>query len=220
MKKTILFAVITSAISVTFSNNLTAQKGFYVSAHGGPLLSVRFNGSDADNNGMDYKAKSSVAFGIGAGYNFTDHFGMAAEALYSKEKQRYEDHSVQYDEQLNFIKIPVVFTYNTNPSARIILTAKAGPQLGIVRSAKISNSSITALNGDGKDRYKDLTFGAMIGTGARIRLTNNLYADAGLRFDGTISNLESKEYREEHPGRSKTHAVNAGVEFGLRYFLN
>ena len=31
---------------------------------------------------------------------------------------------------------------------------------------------------------------------------------------------ESKEYREERPGRSKTHAVNAGVEFGLRYFLN
>jgi opacity protein-like surface antigen len=220
MKKTILFAMMATALGLTFSNNSTAQKGFYVSAHGAPLLSVRFNGSEADNTGMDYKAKSSIAFGVGAGYNFTDHFGIAAEAIYSKEQQRYEDHSMKYDEKLNFIKVPVLFSYNTNPSARVILTAKAGPQLGILRSATISNSSISALNGDSKDRYKDITFGAMIGTGARIRLTNNLYADAGLRFDGIISNLESKEYREEHPGRSKTHAVNAGVEFGIRYFLN
>jgi opacity protein-like surface antigen len=220
MKKTILFAMIASAYAITFSNNSTAQKGFYVSAQGGPLLSVRFNGSDADNQGMDYKAKSSMAFGVGAGYNFTDHFGVAAEALYSREKQRYEDHSVKYDEQLNFVKVPVLFTYNTNPSARVILTAKAGPQLGILRSSEISNSSIAALNGDSKDRYNDITFGAMIGTGARVRLTNNLYADAGLRFDGIISNLESNEYREEHPGRSKTNAVNAGIEFGIRYFFN
>lgn len=220
MKKSTLFATIISIVTITSSNNSTAQKGFYVGVHGVPLLSVRFNGSDADNQGMDYKAKSSITFGVGAGYNVTDHFGVAAEAIYSKEKQRYEDHSVKYDEQLNFIKVPVLFTYNTNPSARVILTAKAGPQLGILRSAKISNSSIAALNGDSKDRYKDITFGAMIGTGARIRLTNNLYADAGLRFDGIISNLESKEYKEQHPGRSKTHAVNAGVEFGIRYFLN
>lgn len=220
MKKTTLFAAITSIITLSFSNSSTAQKGFYVSAHGAPLVSVRFNGSDVDNHGMDYKAKSSFTFGVGAGYNFTDHFGIATEGMYSKEKQQYKDHSVKYDEQLNFVKIPVVFTYNTNPSARIIFTAKAGPQLGILRSAKISNSSIAALNGDSKDRYKNVTFGAMIGTGARIKLTNNLYADAGLRFDGTISNLESKNYQEQHPGRKSSHSVNAGFEFGVRYFLN
>ena len=190
MKKTIRIALLASIMTITFSNSSTAQKGFYLGAQGGPLLSVRFNGSDVDNSGMDYKAKSSFSFGVSGGYNFTNHFGVAAEANYSKEKQRYEDHSVKYDEQLNIIKIPVLFTYNTNSSARIILTAKAGPQLGILRSAKISNSSIPALNGDNIDKYKEITFGAMIGTGARIRIANKLYCDAGLRFDGVFSNLE------------------------------
>ncbi len=160
MKETILFAAIASIITMAFPNSSTAQKGFYVSAHGTPLLSVRFNGSDVDNQDMDYKTKSSITFGVGAGYNFTDHFGVATEAMYSKEKQQYKDHSVKYDEQLNFVKVPLLLTYNTNPSARVILTAKAGPQLGILRSAKISKSSIAALNGNSKDRYKDINFGA------------------------------------------------------------
>lgn len=60
----------------------------------------------------------------------------------------------------------------------------------------------------------------MFGTGARVRLTNNLYADAGLRFDGAITNLESAKYADLQPGRRKTHSLNAGAEVGIKYFLN
>lgn len=56
--------------SIVISVEASAQKGFYVGAQGAPLLSIKFNTSDVHKSDMDYKAKSSYTFGIGAGYNY------------------------------------------------------------------------------------------------------------------------------------------------------
>jgi len=220
MTKTILLATIISVTLLTITKRSNAQKGFYAGVQGAPLLSIKFNGSDVDNAGMDYKAKTSYAYGISAGYNFTKHLGIGTEVMYYQEKQRYLDHSVDYTEKLKYIKVPVLFTYNTNPASRIMFIAKAGPQVGILMSSTISKASNPAMNGNNRDLYKKLSLGAMLGTGARIRLTDHIYADAGLRFDGSITNLESKNYTGYQSGRGKTHAINAGAEVGIKYFLN
>lgn len=220
MQKSLFFMVCVTVASILFSLNSQAQKGFYVSAQAAPWVSVKFNESDVHNPGTNYKSKTSGTIGIGGGYNFTNNLGIGAEFMYSKERQTTENTALSYDESLNFIKIPVIFTYNTNPFSKVMFAVKAGPQLGLLVSSEVSNSSYESLNGDTKDNYVTASLGVMLGTSARVRLTDKLCADAGLRFDGAFTNLESKNYRNNHPGRGTTHSINAGIEIGIRYSLN
>lgn len=205
--------------SIVFSIEASAQKGFYVGAQGAPLLSVKFNTSDVHKSDMDYKAKSSYTFGIGAGYNLSDNFGIGTEVMYSREQQGYSDHNIRYDEEVNYLKIPVFASFNSNPASRVMFIAKAGPQIGIHLKSNISNASNPLLNGETKDKYKKLSVGAMVGTGVRVRLSDHFYADGGLRLDGTFTNLQNKSYRGIDSRGGKTHSVNAGLELGIKYLL-
>ncbi len=194
-----------------------AQKGVYVGAQVAPLLSVTFNGDDVNNTGMDYKAKTSYAAGLSAGYNFSKHFGAGVELMYTVEKQSYKDNLSGYTEKFQYLKIPVVLTYNTNPDALVMFTAKAGPQLGIMMKSTVSDAYNHSPE---KDKYNSLHLGAMAGAGISLRLTDQVRVNTGLRFDGSITNLESKEYRQGFTSRPDTHHINAGIEVGIKYQFN
>lgn len=218
MKKAILLSMMTVAglLTVTITK---AQQGFYVGAQGAAQVSVMFNEADVDKPGADYRSKLGKAFGVNAGYNFNDHIGVGTEVTYAIIKQRYIDNSVSFTQKFNYLKVPVLFTYNTNPERKFMFTAKAGPQLGILLKSKITDASNSALNGDTKDQYKKLTFGAMAGVGVRMKLVEKIYLDAGLHVDGTISNTEDESYKGYTAGRKKSHDLNAGLEVGIKYFF-
>jgi hypothetical protein len=44
--------------------------------------------------------------------------------------------------------------------------------------------------------------------------------DGGLRLDGAFTNAEDKNAVGYTKGRAKTYNLNAGVELGVKYFLN
>jgi len=219
MKKTILLSMMTALSLVAVVTGAKAQKGFYVGAQGTAQVSVMFNEADVDKPGADYRSKFGTAFGVNGGYNFSRHMGIGTEVTYATIKQRYIDNSVSYTQKFNYLKVPVLFTYNTNPGRTVMFTAKAGPQLGILLRSNISGASNPALNGSTKDQYKKLTFGAMAGAGIRVRMLDNVYLDAGLHADGTISNTEDKDYKNYAANRSKSHDLNAGLEVGIKYFF-
>lgn len=219
MKKTILLPALTVVTLLTVITGAKAQKGFYVGAQGAAQLSVMFNEADVEQPGADYRSKFGTSFGVNGGYNFSKHMGIGTEVTYATIKQRYIDNSVSYTQKFNYLKVPVLFTYNTNPGRTLMFTAKAGPQLGILLKSDISGASIGALNGSTMDRYRKLTFGAMAGAGVRVRMMDNIYLDAGLHVDGTISNTEDKDYQGYAAGRSKSHDLNAGLEVGIKYFF-
>lgn len=219
MKKAILLSMMSVATLFIFVTGAKAQKGFYAGVQGGSRLSVMFNKTDADKPDADYKSKSGYAYGVSAGYNFSRHMGIGTEVTYSKTKQRYSNNGVSYKQKFNYLKIPVLFIYNTNPERKFIFTAKAGPQLGMLHKATISEASNSDLNGNAKEQYKKFTFGAMAGAGVRVKLVDKIYLDAGIHLDGTISNTENKDNKFYTTGRSKTHDLNAGLEVGIRYFF-
>jgi opacity protein-like surface antigen len=219
MKKTILLTLMTVTTLLTVITGAKAQKGLYVGVQGAAQVSVMFNETDADQPGADYKSKFGTAFGVNAGYNFGKHMGVGTEVTYATIKQRYIDNSSSFTQKFNYLKIPVLFTYNTNPERKVMFTAKAGPQLGILLRSKITDASNSALNGNTKDQYKKLTFGAMAGAGVRMRMLDNVYLDAGLHVDGTISNTENKDYKGFAANRSKAHDLNMGLEVGIKYFF-
>lgn len=219
MKKSILFAAIAVAASVSISTSVKAQKGFYAGAQGVAQINIMFNETDANKPGADYKSKLGTSFGLSGGYNFTKNMGVGAEVMYATIKQRYMDNSVRYTQKFNYLKIPVVFTYNTNPDRKFMFTAKAGPQVGILLKSGISGATDPKLNGSTKSQYKNVTFGAMVGTGVRMRMTDNIFLDAGLRVDGSFTNTENKHYHGYAAGRTKSHDINVGLELGVKYFF-
>jgi hypothetical protein len=219
MKKTIFLSLLTVISLLTVVNSAKAQKGFYAGVQGAAQLSVMFNEADAYHPGADYKSKFGTALGVNGGYNFSKHMGVGTEVTYTTIKQRYTDNIVSYTQKFNYLKIPILFTYNTNPGRKFMFTAKAGPQMGILLRSKITGASNAALNGNTKDQYKKLTFGAMAGAGVRMRLLDNMYLDAGIHVDGTISDTEDKDYKGYAPNRAKSHDLNSGLEVGVKYFF-
>jgi opacity protein-like surface antigen len=220
MKKVIFNAMIAAVSMLLISTTAKAQKGFYVGAQAAPQLSVMFNKDDVNKTATaaDYKAKFSFTIGAGGGYHFTDNLGVGAEVMYSVAKQRYINDDQEHTQQFNYLKVPVFFTYNTNPASKVMFTAKAGPQVGILLKSKISDADDAALNGSTKDQYNAVAFGAMAGAGARVRLTTNIFLDAGLRFDGSF-NTENKKHSSYTQGRTNTYDLNTGIDIGVKYFF-
>lgn len=220
MKRTVISSIILVVAILNFSNIANAQKGFFVGVQGAPQLSVMFNKDDVNAPGTDYKAKFSYTFGAIAGYNFNDRMGIGTEVMYSTVKQRYETNNGGYTQQLSYLKVPVLFNYNSNPDARVVFTAKAGPQVSILMKSAIKDADQSSLNGENKSKYRDLVFGATAGAGVRVRLADKLHLTGGLRFDGSIGNIEDETNKGYRSGRAKTYDLNTGVEVGLKYFLN
>lgn len=217
MKKTVLLSM--TVATILSVNTAKAQKGFYAGVQGTSQISIMFNESDIEKPGADYRSKIGTSFGVNGGYNFSRHMGIGTEVTYATIKQRYVDNTVSYSQKFNYLKVPVLFTYNTNPERTLMFTAKAGPQLGILLNSRITGASDPALNGNAKARYEKLTFGAMAGAGVRIRLADKMYFDAGLHVDGTISNTEDKDYKGYVWNRGKSHDLNAGLDVGIKYFF-
>lgn len=220
MKKTVLLSVFAAAVSIFTINTAEAQKGFYIGAQGTQQFSGMYNQDDVDATNFDYKITPGQSFGLSGGYNFNKHMGIAAEAMYSLEGQRFELNNTTFKRKLQYVKIPVLFTYNTNAAKKVMFIAKAGPQLGILTKANMKDGDNNILVDDTKDSYQDLTFGGVLGAGARMSLAKNLYLDAGLRLDASFTNSEVESVNESNITRAKTYNTNAGVEVGIKYFFN
>ncbi|MCB9065167.1 MAG: PorT family protein [Chitinophagales bacterium] len=220
MKKTILLSVFAVAITVLGSTSAFAQKGFHVGAQGAQNFTGMYNQDDADNDKFNYKATTGQTFGLSGGYNFNKHLGVAVEAMYSFEGQKFEVNNNTFKTKLSYVKVPVLFTYNTNPEAKIMFTAKAGPQIGMLTRATLKNDDGDVLIKDNKDNYENITFGAVAGAGARMNIAKNLYLDAALRLDGNFTNSEVESFNEANVERAKSYNMNAGLEVGIKYFFN
>jgi hypothetical protein len=220
MKNINIVLLVTAIVISTVITNAKAQKGFYVSTQAAPQLGVMFNEDDIRDSRSDYKFKSSRTIGIGTGYNFRSDMGVGTEFMYNTLKQQYINGDIHFTQQFTYLKIPVFFTYNSNPNALVMFTAKAGPQLGILLKSSINNASDVNLNGSTKDKYQSVTGGVMIGAGSSLNLTNSVCLNLGLHFDGTFTNTEKTNYQSYGHSRAQTYLLNAGIELGIKYLIN
>jgi opacity protein-like surface antigen len=221
MKKTIILSAIIATGILAASNTANAQKGFYAGVQGAPQISVMYNDDDFSNDSYDPKSTFATTFGVAGGYNFTKNMGVGTEVMYSIQGQRYTKNGIDFKQRLDYIKIPVLFTYNTNPAKAVMFTAKAGPQIGILTNSKLNvDTKGKDQSIDTKNQYEPITFGAMLGAGVRVNVAKNLFVDAGLRLDGAFTNAEDKDAIGYNTNRAKTYNMNAGVEVGVKYFFN
>ncbi len=216
MKK-FLMSAFAVAVLTGVGSNAMAQKGFNLSVKATPQFSFLQNSDDNVNSTIERKATFNTNFGVGAGYNFNENIGIGADVLYSLQGQKYEVSGAEFNQKLEYVKVPVFFSYNTDPSKTTSFYGKIGPQVSFLANAKM-----TALDGkdafvENKDRYEDVTFGGMANAGVQFKLSPNIFLQTGLNFDYDFSNAENKNFPVVVAGRANTSNMTAGVQVGLKY---
>ena len=215
--KGIIFISLSVIMIMAMTKNVNAQKGFNVSVKATPQFSFLLNKDDNDNSLYDSKATINTNFGIGAGYNFTDNVGVAIDGLYSLQGQKYELSGDDYNQKISYIKVPVYFTYNSNPQRPISFSGKIGPQVSFLSTSKLTNDDGKDLVSNTNDRYEKATFGGAAEAGIQIRVERNLFLTAGVRFDMDFTNAEDEDYASYPAGRAKTYNMTSGLEVGFKY---
>jgi hypothetical protein len=217
MKKNFMAVVLLTALTVSYRSN--AQKGFSLSVKTSPQLSFLHNSDDNDNASLDKKSTFNANFGMGTAYNFTEKAGVGLDVLYSLQGQRYEMNGKETRQKVNYIKVPVYYSYTSNPSKRVSFTGKLGPQLSVLSSSKLTDDNGHEIISDTKDYYKDVSFGGMGAAGVQFKLNRDLFLTTMARFDYDFTNAEDDANPSWPEGRAKTHNMTTGLEVGLKYVL-
>lgn len=216
MKKYFIYAFAGLAIF----NTATAQKGFSISVKATPQFSFLQNEDDNNNIRYDRQTTFNTNFGVGAGYNFHKNMGVGLDVLYSLQGERYEANNTEYNQKVNYVKVPVYFTYNSDASKPVSFIGKVGPQVSFLASSKLTDDDGDDIKGDTKDSYKTATLGGAALAGAQFRLAPDLFLTTAVRFDSDFTNAEDEDYFGYVQGRAKTYNITTGLEVGLKLRLH
>ncbi|MBD2768737.1 PorT family protein [Hymenobacter sp. BT664] len=186
MKKVIL----SLSLLVGISASASAQASFGVKA-GASLTTLTGSGSENVANKIGFNG------GLLANVRFGDALAIQPEVLFSMKGSQFKDDS-KYKTNLSYIDIPVLLQYNADG-----LFFEAGPQLGILASAKFTNGDESE---DIKKGIETIDFGYAVGLGYKLE-SGPMF---GLRYNGGITNIN----KETDKVRNSAFQLYAGFMFG------
>lgn len=143
-------------------DKVNLDKGFYI----GPYIGVNYTWLSVSKKYQDknyrvenvkYKISFGKTLGLSMGYDFSKHWGVAADFGLSSINQTYFERPSDGSQntrtvKLNYIQIPTYIRYKSNLSARldhkpIVLGAMLGPQISFLTKLKtIENGSRQDIN--------------------------------------------------------------------------
>lgn len=243
MKKIYLF-IFGAAIFTTaaFLPEADAQKGLNFGIKIIPQSTWIFNDSlTAEGPSVDYIPTFHSAFGITVGYKFTDGVGIQSEIIYSLQGQKFQDNSAGSDYletwKTNYIKVPLLLTFNSSSESTTMFSGFIGPQLGFLTSAKQSYSFggtkwydydedyAKPNNEPVFKKYWMSSYTAIVfGFGASFKLSKMMQLSTRLRFDYGLTDACTADITMPHlfviyvKEASYNHATG-GLEIGFTYFL-
>jgi len=190
MKKIILSAI--AIMAFAFTNAQSTRFGI----KGGLNLSTVVGG-DVENT------KSIVGFHVGglAEIHVVEKFYIQPEVLFSAQGTKADDLGSDIDIKLNYLNIPVIAKYYIVDKK---FNVEAGPQLGILLSAKAEDFDI-------KDDTKSVDFGFNVGAG--YSFTDNL--SIGLRYTIGLSPLWDDDIDSSE--ELYNSAKNSNLQLSLAY---
>jgi len=87
---------------------------------------------------QDYEVTWGFAGGISASYNFNDYLGVGLDVLYSNQGQKYKGtkSGITYTAKttLNYLKLPLLLRFNSDPNSVVQFSAFLGPQFSFLLS--------------------------------------------------------------------------------------
>lgn len=220
--KTLLFFCLLMATS----SSVFAQQGFEFGAQVMPQLTLIVNDDDfAAGDELNFRTTAHLAYGIHAAYNFNDHLGVQTGLLFSTQGQKYVNdkptaNTSTSEVRMNYLKIPLLLKFNSNPEASAQFVATVGPQFGLLNKVDYytNDEKLSVPNFDFKEWYNNMDLGAVLGLGARFRLTDNLQLGTSFRFDYSLGNIENEDTILT-PDRAPSHNATGGFMVDFTYHL-
>lgn len=96
------------------------------------------NGDGGDVNGTP---KLGLGAGLFLGFNFTRHFGLQGEIMYTAATQQYQEPTNAGEVSLRYVNVPVLMSINTSKGKRVNFNIVAGPQVGISVGSRVFASN-------------------------------------------------------------------------------
>lgn len=203
-----------------------AQEGaFRVGAVLLPQNTWLLNKDDSDAGPeLDYEVTWGFAGGISASYNFNDYLGFGLDVLYSSQGQKYKgaQTGTSYTARttLNYLKLPLLLRFNSDPNSVVQFNAFLGPQFsfllnykdraegqafGLSVSREVSGTEITTsfLGFTEQEKltapiYKSFLPGAVLGFGIGIKPMDELLISLHIRADYAFGDVENKDAKVDH----------------------
>lgn len=195
---------------------------FYIGFRFMPTF-TSFDYNEVDNSTV--KAQAVVGYGWGGffGFNFTNHFAIQAEVLYSPLVQEFKEADRVNRVKIDYINIPLLLRFNTGYSKPVNFNVVFGPQLGInVGSSIDTENSGPTQTVEAKLAVKTGDLGVAYGAGLDFSLGG--HAKLGIGFRGVyglvdISDDSNTQTTEEYYVIDKTnvksYAGYVGLSFGF-----
>lgn len=148
----------------------------------------------------DIDSKIGYNLGLLSHFHLSDRFGLQPEIMYSSQGGKSKDIAGDFELDLNYINIPVLFQYMFDNGFRI----QAGPQLGILTGAKLKDDTSKV---DVKDEFKTIDFALSFGL-SYVHPPSGFGVDA--RYNYGLSNINEN---------SASKAYNRGFQVGVFYLF-
>jgi hypothetical protein len=209
-------------------------KGFHIGVKGEfnntwILVNQPSSITKAQSTQINYKIDAGLAYGLMAGYDFNNKFGLQIEYhLVSQMAQRYEV-TTQYSIQdkttrlkLNYSHIPLLFKFKWHPlkgveQKPVVMNYIIGIQYGWLKSKDLTE--VVAVNEPGANYIKkqvSLTEWDLVGgVNYDIYLNESFFVSMGGRatYGSNLQNLFNTNSEQ------KSRNVTLGIEMGLHYKL-
>ncbi len=155
----------------------------------------------ANDNSNSNEIRPAFNAGILGHIHLASQWALQPEVVFSAQGANYTVGELDAKLKLNYINIPVLIQYMFDNGFRL----EAGPQLGVLISAK---SSINDINTDVKSTFKTVEFG--LGAGASyVSPKSGIGVD--IRFNLGLSNINEN---------TATVSTNRGVQAGVFYLFD
>ncbi|MCB9231107.1 MAG: PorT family protein [Bacteroidia bacterium] len=228
-----------------------AQKGLKLGFFALPQNTWMYNADDAAaaKDVYSHRITFGMAAGGSAGYNFTQHFGVRTNIIYSLQGQRWQSKNalrdiVTHNQRMHYLKVPIMIGFNTNTRlSKVIFSMYGGFQAGLLVKARYYNDDQTYVPDqelysnilDWPSEYRQhrwYDYGPVGEIGVDVKLTYNIMANVRIRADYSLVDAENKNatYRELENGipvikkfysdtRPATTNMNGGILFGLTWTI-
>lgn len=200
--KHLLLGILLLATSPIF-----AQKGLEFGARLMPQATGILNQADFDEgDGLNFRSTIHFAYGVHVGYNFTNNLGIQTGLLMSQQGQKYVDDTPTpatstSEIRSNYLKIPLLLKFNTNPAKKAQFVTTLGVQFGLLNSIDYfiddeneSDSWETVFGESYKSAYKSTDLAAVLSLGARFTLSEKMQLGTHLRLDYSLGDIEDKDF--------------------------
>lgn len=152
----------------------------------------------SNDNGGEFDTKLGANVGLLGHIHMARQFALQPEIVFSMQGANSADGDTKLN--LNYINVPVLFQYMFDNGFRL----QAGPQVGFLMSAKVSNGSST----DVKDSFNDIDLGLSFGA-SYVQPSTGFGFD--VRYNYGLSDIAESSLVETY---------NRGFQVGVFYLFN